>query len=216
MCIRDRDAPKTNDKKATLILAMLRMLLVVMYKKQLRQKLLSPQISMGSSTKHSKEQTSGKSSEIELLLLRPIIGKFKHENYLRLLQKVISTYVLDVVEGSTSKKVAHSDNLSSAAAQEETYDNHILRLDREIRLFDKILKMPRSELLVDLPNSGTIRFVLTSSNYCNYTTTVVYRDSSGKTLFDTKFSNFKELEDFLHFIISEYTAADRDGNVKEE
>ncbi|CUS24834.1 LAQU0S20e00914g1_1 [Lachancea quebecensis] len=211
-----QDAPKTDDRKATLVLIMLRMLLVVIYKKQLRKKLLCPQTSMGASVKSPKTHKAvGKLQDNEVLLLRPIIGKFKHESYVNLLKKIIKGFVLDVVEDSSVRKVSGSSH-PVTIKNEAVYDNHIAKLDKEIHLFDKILEMPRSDLLVELPKSGTILFVLQSSNYCNATTGVKYTNGEGEILFDTSFSNFKELEDFLHFIVSEYVAGGQENGVKDE
>ncbi|SCV06205.1 LANO_0H24410g1_1 [Lachancea nothofagi CBS 11611] len=193
-----QDAPKTNDRKASLILVMLRLLLVVMFKKQLKKKLLTGQKDFNANSKVSRFPES------EALLLRPIMGKFRHGNYLNLLQKVIETYILEEVEGSTVVRVALGNFRSNEDYDEPTYDKHIVKLDREIRLFDQILQTPRTDLLVSLPASGKIEFSLQSSNYCNATTSVKYIDATDSTVFDTKFSNFKELEDFLHFIVSEY------------
>ncbi|CEP60754.1 Srb4p LALA0_S01e18184g [Lachancea lanzarotensis] len=188
-----QDAPKTNDRKAALILVMLRMLLVVMYKKQIRKKLLM--------VAHSKAVHP---FDNEALLLRPIMGKFRHENYLNLLQKVIKTYVLDVVANSVVTEIPSDYRKQNIPVRRETYDKHITKLDDEITLFDKILQLPRIDLKVELPGSGKIEFGLESSNYCNATTSVKLVDASNATIFDTRFSNFKELEDFLHFIVSEY------------
>ncbi|SCU85602.1 LAFA_0D16644g1_1 [Lachancea sp. 'fantastica'] len=200
-----QDAPKTNDRKAALILIMLRMLLVVMFKKQIRKKLLM--------VAHSKAAAP---FESEVLLLRPIMGKFRHENYLSLLHKVIKAYVLDVVENSKMTEVPTNYPQKSASALRETYDKHIMKLDEEIGLFDKILQLPRIDLKVELPNSGRIEFGLESSNYCNATTSVKYVDGSEATIFDTRFSNFKELEDFLHFIVSEYVTEGKEQDLNME
>lgn len=211
-----QDAPKTNDRKATLVLIMLRMLLVVIYKKQLRKKLLCPQTSIGASAKSPKvHKVVGSLQDNEVLLLRPIIGKFKHESYVSLLKKIIKGFVLDVVEGSSVRKVENPSN-TVTIKDEVVYDNHIAKLDKEIHLFDKILEMPRSDLLVETPKAGTILFLLQSSNYCNATTGVKYTNGAGETLFDTSFSNFKELEDFLHFIVSEYVSGGQENGIKYE
>ncbi|SCU85301.1 LAME_0D00848g1_1 [Lachancea meyersii CBS 8951] len=188
-----QDAPKTNDKKASLVLVMLRMLLVTMFKKQIKKELLM-----------AAPQKPSRTFDSEALLLRPIIGKFRHENYLSLLQKVIKAYILDVVDNSTVTQLPSTRRSSSKGADGDVYDKHITKLDEEIGLFDRILQLPRTELKVQLPSSGRIEFGLESSNYCNATTSVKFDDASNVTVFDTKFSNFKELEDFLHFIVSEY------------
>ncbi|SCU77522.1 LADA_0A00892g1_1 [Lachancea dasiensis] len=195
---RQQDAPKTNDKKARLILVMLRMLLVTMFKKQLKRNLVLEQKG------ESAPKNSPRSQNHEVLLLRPILGKFRHANYLDLLQNVVKTYVLDVVEGATLKDSTIEKTKSSDTFGEQGFDKHIVKLDREIKLFESILRKPRTYLTLLLPSAGEIEFGLESSNYCNASTTVKYINDSGTTLFNTKFSNFKELEDFLHFIVSEY------------
>lgn len=135
--------------------------------------------------------------------MRPIVGKIRHQNYLNLLKKVIKDYVLDVVNGSTMKKL-RVETQASDRQKSSLKDEHIFKLDKEISLFDRILKMPRTELLVELDGKGKIALELQSTNYCNALIKVKYVDASEKAIFDTKFTEFKELEEFLHFIVSEY------------
>lgn len=201
----EQDAPKTNDRRANLILIVLRMLLVVMYKKQLSHRLRQPLLTrtQPASAKQRKTGNSKESPDKEVLLMRPIVGKIRHQNYLNLLKKVIKDYVLDVVNGSTMKKLRVETQVSDRQ-KSSLKDEHIFKLDKEISLFDRILKMPRTELLVELDGKGKIALELQSTNYCNALIKVKYADASEKAIFDTKFTEFKELEEFLHFIVSEY------------
>ncbi|SCW03748.1 LAFE_0G17348g1_1 [Lachancea fermentati] len=199
-----QDAPKTNDKKANLILTMLRLLLVIMYKKQMRQRLLSPPSSKRTHSKSSKTRSSSKdASDTSILLLRPIMGKIRHQSYLDLLKKLTKDFILDAVKDSKLTVISGNERSNSDISNTDS-DIHITKLNKEIGMFDEILRMPRSEISVDLNEKGKIKLVLESSNFCNAVIKVTYVNGTAKALFDTKFSDFKELEEFLHFIINEY------------
>ncbi|AMD22472.1 HHL298Wp [Eremothecium sinecaudum] len=184
-----QDAPRKNDNRANLILIFLRMLLVVMHKNQLRQRL-----------KPSAPKQKQRGSEKDLLLLRPIVGKIRHQSYISLLQKVFTESVLDRVPGATIEVTPETDDNGPAHVTEY----FTTELDKQISLFDKILKKPKTRLRVDLPGKGCINLVLKSSNYCNAIMLVKYSNSSNETVFDTGFTEFKELEEFLNFIVVEY------------
>ncbi|AAS50937.1 ABR165Wp [Eremothecium gossypii ATCC 10895] len=179
---------RVNDKRANIILILLRMLLVVIHKKQLRRG-LKP-----ATSKH-KYRADG-----DLLLLRPVLGRIRHRNYLQVVKRVVTECVLNIVPGSSIELLPQRSEPDTLHAREA----NIASLNKQIGLFDKILRMPRSELRTSLGAKGVIDLTLKSSNYCNAIIQVIYADSAGKTVFDTVFTELKELEEFLHFIVSEY------------
>ncbi|SCV02080.1 LAMI_0G15720g1_1 [Lachancea mirantina] len=196
-----QDAPKTNDKRARLFLVMMRLLLVVMYKKQLKGNILSVQQSGAAATKNTRSSNASKLSEP--LIIRPILGKIRHNSYLCLLKKIIKDSVLDSVlekDLRISPKAKTAEDLSAS----KIFDDHISKLNMEIYAFDEILSVPETEIVVDLAKNGRLLLTLQSPNYCNAITTVKYVDSSENIHFNTRFSDFKELEEFLHFIVTEY------------
>ncbi|QLL33748.1 hypothetical protein HG536_0F00730 [Torulaspora globosa] len=185
----DQDAPKVNDRRATLMVTTLRLLLVVMFKKNLRQRLTSstrPQSSKGFK---------------DVLLLRPILGRLRHHNYKILLKKILRDYVLDIIEGSSINEFS-SDNPKSGATK--ALDDNIAKLSKEINAFGCLLNTSSTSFRVDVPGKGTLLLVLESPNYCNAVVTIKFESSSNKVSFDTSFSEFKEIEEFLHFVVTEY------------
>lgn len=178
---------RLNDKRANLVLVTLRMLLVVMYKKNLKRRLTS---------------ATSASDRDNILLIRPILGKLRHQNYKLLLSRIIQESVLDAVEGSTMKTT-----LVETATQPPSSDTdaHIAKLDRDIQAFSRVLQMPATQFCVSLNPQATLTITLKTSNYCNALTNIRYAGPhSTAPLFDTDFTEFKEIEEFLHFVISEY------------
>lgn len=196
----DQDAPKVNDRRATLMITTLRLLLVVMFKKNLRQRLTSstrPQPSKGFK---------------DILLLRPILGRLRHQNYKILLKKIVKDYVLDMIEGSTMSEVP-SD--IPEAKESKVQDGNIARLTKEINAFGCLLNTSRTNFKVETPGKGTLLLALESPNYCNAVVSIKFESSSKDVSFDTSFSEFKEIEEFLHFVVAEYMK-DKDPIKKNE
>ncbi|QLQ78602.1 hypothetical protein HG537_0A08490 [Torulaspora globosa] len=185
----DQDAPKVNDRRATLMVTTLRLLLVVMFKKNLRQRLTSstrPQSSKGFK---------------DVLLLRPILGRLRHHNYKILLKKILRDYVLDIIEGSSINEFS-SDKPKNGATKAQ--DDNIAKLSKEINAFSCLLNTSSTSFKVDVPGKGKLLLVLESPNYCNAVVTIKFESSSNNVSFDTTFSEFKEIEEFLHFVVTEY------------
>lgn len=181
---------KINDKRANLVLITLRILLVVIFKKNLRKRL----------TNNSSIVTAD-----NILLIRPILGKLRHQNYKSLLMKIIKDNVLDIVQDcsiNTSKILEYSSK-DSMSDNESLNDEHIAKLEKDIRSFDKLIKMPITKFEIKLSDREKLIITLRTTNYCNAITNVKYFSQDEK-LFDTDFAEFKEIEEFLHFIITEY------------
>lgn len=71
----EQDLPKINDKRANLMLVMLRLLLVVIFKKTLRSRISSPHGLINLNV------------DDDILIIRPILGKVRFANYKLLLKK---------------------------------------------------------------------------------------------------------------------------------
>ncbi|CAI4061029.1 hypothetical protein SUVZ_05G0930 [Saccharomyces uvarum] len=192
----EQDLPKINDKRANLMLVMLRLLLVVMFKKTLRSRVSSPQ------------RVTNLKVDNDVLLIRPILGKVRFANYKLLLKKIIKDYVLDILPGSSITETEFKREESQG--NENIDDENITRLNKEIRAFDKLLTVPKRELEINLPpsehKSPRLSLILESPNYCNALIHIKFEDTSeaNAVAFDTTFSDFKEVEDFLHFIVAEF------------
>lgn len=185
----DQDAPKVNDRRATLLITTLRLLLVVMFKKNLRQRLTSSSI-----------RPTPKGFK-DILLLRPILGKLRHHNYKILLKKILRDYVLDVIEGSS---LIETPAEIPATGEVKVVDDNIAKLSKDINAFRCLLNTSRTNFKVEVPEKGSLLLVLESPNYCNAVVTIKYENALRNVSFDTTFSEFKEIEEFLHFVVTEY------------
>ncbi|GAV53568.1 hypothetical protein ZYGR_0AK00700 [Zygosaccharomyces rouxii] len=187
----EQDAPKINDRRANLMLVTIRMLLVVMFKKNLRQRLTS-------STRNAHLNV-----DKDILLIRPLLGKMRHQNYKLLLRKILKTHVLDVVENSTSSEtVVYPPRHQSG--DDVNLDIHIAKLNQEISTFDRLLTTCKTQFDIKLSDEDKLSLMLESPNYCNLAVRVLYQNESKNVFFDTRFSEFKEVEEILHFIVNEY------------
>ncbi|CAI4038489.1 hypothetical protein SMKI_05G0990 [Saccharomyces mikatae IFO 1815] len=192
----EQDLPKINDKRANLMLIMLRLLLVVMFKKTLLSRISSP------------HRLINLNVDDDILIIRPILGKVRFANYKLLLKKIIKDYVLDIVPGSsiTEAEVKREE----LQENKNIDDENITTLYKEIRAFDKLLNIPKRELKINLPLSEhktpSLSLILESPNYCNALIHIKFEDSAeaNAVAFNTTFSDFKEVEDFLHFIVAEF------------
>ena len=213
----ERDAPMINDKRANLILITLKMLLIAMFKKNLMGRLIND---------YSSYQDSS------ILLIRPILGRLRHQNYTILLNKIIKDNVLDVVKDSVLRTTKMADidrndndeDICLRGDNEQNVDDNIKKLDKDMGAFDNLLRLPVTKFDITLPNKKDILIlILRSTNYCDtivrikYFTTYAQHGSmnNGGTvepldpkkkekLFDSNFTEFKEIEEFLHFIMGEY------------
>lgn len=187
----ERDAPKVNDKRANLMLVTLRMLLVVMFKKNLRQRLTSPTRNLHLNV------------EKDILLVRPLLGRMRHQNYKLLLRKILKTHLCDVVENSkAAETVIYPPSYQNG--DDINLDSHISKLNQEISAFDRLLTPCKTRFDITWPGEDKLLLTLESANYCNLAVRVLYRNESENVFFDTKFSEFKEVEEILHFIVNEY------------
>lgn len=178
---------RINDKRANLILITLRMLLVVVFKKNLRRRI----------------SNSSDSSE-ELLLIRPILGKLRHSSYKKLLMRIIQENVINVVKDSTIETINKQDQNMTIEQIEK--DKHIEQINKDIKSFDSLLRMPITQFNIQLNNkTSNLEIILRTTNYCNAIIVIKYYNNvTGKIIFDTSFTEFKEIEEFLHFLINEY------------
>ncbi|KAL3229761.1 Mediator of RNA polymerase II transcription subunit 17 [Nakaseomyces bracarensis] len=190
-----QDAPKANDKRANLILVTLRLLLIVVHKKNLRQKL----------TAGSRKNIS--STEKDILLIRPILGKMRHSNHRLLLKKIIKDCILDVVKDA---EIIETDIQESSGDNGTNYscvqDAHIMKLNKDIKAFDDLLNVGKKKFEIDLKENGSLELILSSPNYCNAHVSIKYKNSSKNVDFNTSSTEFKEVEEFLHFLISTYVS----------
>lgn len=187
----EQDAPKVNDKRANLMLITFRMLLVVMFKKEIRQRL------------ESSKRTISPNVDKDLLLIRPILGKIRHNNYKMLLNKILKDYVLDVIKDSKIKVSAFSTE-KEPHEKPRPKDKNIQKLSDELSAFDDLLNIPISYFTLSLRNKSKFMITLKSPNYCNAIVVIKYINSAEEVVFDTEFSEFKEIEEFLNFIVTEY------------
>ena len=226
----ERDAPMINDKRANLILITLKMLLIAMFKKNLMGRLIND---------YSSYQDSN------ILLIRPLLGRLRHQNYTMLLNKIIKDTILDIVKDSVLRTTKMADidqcdndeDFSPRNDNEENVDDNIKKLDKDIGAFDNLLRLPVTKFDIRLPNKKDVLIlILRSTNYCDtivrikYFTTYVQHGNmnNGSTLeppdpkkkeklFDSNFTEFKEIEEFLHFIMGEYIRkTSRYSSVKQE
>lgn len=187
----EQDAPKINDRRANLMLITIRMLLVVTFKKNIRKRLTS-------SVRHTHLNV-----DKDILLIRPLLGRMRHQNYKLLLRKILKTHVLDVVENSTlSETVVSPPRLQDS--DDANLDVHIAKLNQEISTFDRLLTICKTRFDVSLPNEDKLSLSLENPNYCNLAVRVLYQNESKNVFFDARFSEFKEVEEILHFIVNEY------------
>lgn len=226
----EQDAPKINDKRANLMLVLLRMLLTVHFKKNLRNKYRIIE--------------SGKRSRVnDILLIRPILSKLRHQNYKKLLKKIIKDNVLDFLPEATIEEIdttKTNKNVPAETHEDNQYrntlvDRHIERLNKEITVFDGLLNPPSFEYIIKNPRNDILKITLSLPNYCTANIIIQYENSaqnatntvklnerdallpminniknnSGSSLnqqvlFHSEFSEFKEVEEFLHFIVTEY------------
>ncbi|SMN20870.1 similar to Saccharomyces cerevisiae YER022W SRB4 Subunit of the RNA polymerase II mediator complex [Maudiozyma saulgeensis] len=194
-------ATRINDKRANLILITLRILLVVVFKKNLKRRLLPGHLKSVSS--HISTNNSSKSTD-GLLLIRPILGTLRHQNYKTLLLRIIRENVLDIIKDSSITVTKKRDTSSNQANEVRAQDEHIEQLDQDIQSFNQLLKMPITQLTIVLPKEQILRVTLRTTNYCNAVIHVIYEEQKDNVLFDTTFTEFKEIEEFLHFLINEY------------
>lgn len=176
---------RINDKRANLVLITLRMLLVVVFKKNLRRRI-----------------SNCVDTSEELLLIRPILGKLRHSNYKKLLMRIINENVLNVVKGSSIETVTKQ---VTDEIQHRTMDKHIEQINKDIKSFDSLLRMPMTQFNIKLTNTTNLEIILKTTNYCNAIVLVKYYNiETNQIIFDTSFTEFKEIEEFLHFLINEY------------
>ena len=177
---------RINDKRCNLILITLRMLLVVVFKKNLRRR-ISNHIDINE----------------DLLLIRPILGKLRHSNYKKLLVRIINENVMNIVKGSSIETVTRKE--AETKETNRQMDKHIEQINKDINSFNSLLKMPITEFRIKLNDETQLNIILKTTNYCNAIILVKYYNiETNKVIFDTSFTEFKEIEEFLHFLINEY------------
>lgn len=188
----EQDAPKANDRRANLMLVTLRMLLIVIYKKNLRQKMVS------NTRKHIA------STEKDILLIRPLLGKMRHSNHKKLIRKILKECVLEVVP-DTELQERSIQNLDKEDFETfDLQDAHIVKLTKDINAFRNVLDVGKTEFTIDMKQSGKLSLILESPNYCNAQVSIKYDNQTSNTHFNTVSTEFKEVEEFLHFLISTY------------
>lgn len=226
----EQDAPKINDRRANLIMVLLRMLLTVHFKKNLRNRYRIIE--------------NGKRRNVnDILLIRPILSKLRHQNYKKLLKKIIKDNVLDFLPGATIEEIDTTrveNNVPKAKhgdyqSQNTLIDRHIARLNKEIAVFDRLLNPPSFEYIIKNSRNDILKITLSLPNYCTANIIIQYENNAQDTmnvekslegdallprvndmngdsnssinqqvLFRSEFSEFKEVEEFLHFIVTEY------------
>ncbi|KAL6950767.1 hypothetical protein ACO0QE_000048 [Hanseniaspora vineae] len=196
----DQVPAKTDDRRANIFLVILRMLLVVMFKSKLlhdrtHQPLYSKE-STGSKTVAFAGSKPINKYKSPLLLIKPLLGKMRHNQYAILLKKIARDCILTVVEGS---KVINDSTSTDTSIDRypASSDSNIEFLQEQVRLFDVILKVPESVYEVELPSKDTYKLTLQSPNYCGV---LIKLSISGKN--PLEFTEFKELEEYLNYSTS--------------
>lgn len=188
----EQDAPKANDRRANLMLVTLRMLLIVIYKKNLRQKMVS------NTRKHIA------STEKDILLIRPLLGKMRHSNHKKLIRKILKECVLEVVPDTELQERSIQSLDKEDFETFDLQDAHIVKLTKDINAFRNVLDVGKTEFTIDMKQSGKLSLILESPNYCNAQVSIKYDNQTSNTHFNTVSTEFKEVEEFLHFLISTY------------
>lgn len=188
----EQDAPKANDRRANLMLVTLRMLLIVIYKKNLRQKMVS------NTRKHIA------STEKDILLIRPLLGKMRHSNHKKLIRKILKECVLEVVPDTELQERSIQSLDKEDFEKFNLQDAHIVKLTKDINAFRNVLDVGKTEFTIDMKQSGKLSLILESPNYCNAQVSIKYDNQTSNTHFNTVSTEFKEVEEFLHFLISTY------------
>ena len=196
----DQIPAKTDDRRANIFLVILRMLLVVMFKKKLLHDRTHQPLYSRESTSNKAVVFAGTKSinkyKSELLLIKPLLGKLRHSQYAILLKKIARDCILNVVKGSRVINDSPSTE-TSVDRYPASSDSNIELLQEQIRLFDFILKVPESVYEVELPSKDTYKLTLQSPNYCGV---LIKLSISGKD--SLEFTEFKELEEYLNYSIS--------------
>lgn len=197
------EAAKINDKRANLVLVMLRMLLTVQFKKNLLGRL----------------SVRGGRKSGECLLIRPLLSKLRFCNYEKLLKKVIKENVLDFLPDAN---VQERDDSGSREQQQHTsrlMDRHLSRLTKEIGVFHKILTPPKKTFEI-VSGASRLNVTLSLPNYCTAKIDIQYlqeqADDDGTLTdksFNSTFTEFKEVEEFLHFLVTEFMVGGSGGSV---
>lgn len=206
MSNHEQDAPKINDKRANLFLVMLRMLLTISFKKNLKNR-------------YTIMDLNRKNGEI--LLVRPILSKLRHQNYKTLLKKIIKDTVLDFLPDATMEERKHVVKENHQEGEDDAaimVDRHISRLNKEISVFDTLINPPSSEFIIK-NGSGILKVILSLPNYCTAKITIQYESltstfendnkANQRINFNSEFSEFKEVEEFLHFIVTEFMISNK-------
>ncbi|CCK71031.1 Srb4p KNAG_0F03690 [Huiozyma naganishii CBS 8797] len=185
MANHDHDNPRTNDRRANLFLITLRMLLIVQFKKNIRRGL-------------AMNVSSSRRGPEDILLLRPLLAKLRHQNYKILLRMIIKDNFLEMVQGSTVEEQDNTPRDDAGTNSARVLDRHIYKLNSEIDAFNQLINYPSTLFTLKTATGEALTVSLELPNYCNAKIEVSY------TSFHAKFSEFKEAEEFLHFLVNEY------------
>lgn len=121
-------------------------------------------------------------------------------------------YVLDEIRDSELIETPIFKNETVKVA----VDANIARLSKSISAFDRLLEISKTKFEIKLSTKAELFLLLSSPNYCNAIVSVCYRDPETSTSFNTEFSEFKEIEEFLHFLVTEYVKYKETTIKKEE
>lgn len=187
---QEQDQPKVNDKRANIFLIMLKMLLIVNFKQNLRSKLTIGNILNKNTNKKQ-----------ECIIIRPILSKLRHQNYKILLKKILNDTVMSNLLNYEMKEGNCTVNENVAdmeEEEEEMQDYHIHKLNEEIKMFQNILNPMQTKFIISQMGQESLEVSLQLRNYCQVEIAISYKQ------FESKFNEFKEVEEFLHFIVSNY------------
>ncbi|CCH46098.1 Mediator of RNA polymerase II transcription subunit 17 [Wickerhamomyces ciferrii] len=177
---------KTENSRAELITTYLRLMLTIKYKKNLESK-RQPLVVKNSN--QYRYQTTPSS-----LILRPLIGHFKHEQSLKKIRHLIKDLI---------------SNVDNSSFKIYKYCN-IKKKEYETDSFKRISKPPLSKFKLLIGDSLTIEVVLSSLDYLNqkiHISAHKIEDLFGegkKKLIDVDFEDLIQVEECLEWIIEEY------------
>lgn len=189
---QEQDQPKVHDKRANIFLIMLKMLLIVNFKQNLRSKLSVPNILNNNNNTNKKR---------DCIIIRPILSKLRHQNYKILLKRILNDTVmcnLPNFDLREENRIVH-DAQADEDDEDDVKDYHLNKLDQEINMFKNILNPMQTKFIISKDDGqDPLQVSLQLRKYCQVEISIKYKQ------FESKFNEFKEVEEFLHFIVTNY------------
>lgn len=128
----------------------------------------------------------------------------RHSNHKKLIRKILKECVLEVVPDTELQERSIQSLDKEDFETFDLQDAHIVKLTKDINAFRNVLDVGKTEFTIDMKQSGKLSLILESPNYCNAQVSIKYDNQTSNTHFNTVSTEFKEVEEFLHFLISTY------------